>query len=443
MNKFNKKIGRNEKCFCGSKLKYKKCCLKKEFSDEKNILKNFSISEILNLLKESLSIKHYFDVSNTEKKLEIKKVNLLNNSNIIECHYYSNLNNSFDIKIEMGGIMSFISSFLKDDINNILGKDVLFFAIRAFNKSDQELMYVICSKKDAKLITEGNAIEWMKLCHFQENTNDYRISIAKKQIYEIEQGLRILVSRTLNNFYGDNWFDISIDKDFKKDMKKTYKNKYGLETNDGNVLIEYSYILQLQKIILNNWENFDNIFPNLDDFKDITNNLNNIRKEEAHNRNITNILLDDLNNIYIFLMSKITKFFPEIVSQYLLDNWKNQIKEIMLFSVSMKNKYTVKEIELEKDPFLKLVKNLTSIYEIINYTKDLELRINSLIVPVQKIDIHNELISLLINIRTNHEEVLLLLKSSNLEDITNKFKDIDKHSIKMKLFCEKFFMSLQ
>ena len=59
-------------------------------------------------------------------------------------------------------------------------------------------------------------------------------------------------------------------------MKKTYKNKYGLETNDGNVLIEYSYILQLQKIILNNWENFDNIFPNLDDFKDITNNLNNI-----------------------------------------------------------------------------------------------------------------------------------------------------------------------
>ncbi len=41
------KIGRNQKCQCGSNLKYKNCCLKKIQEQEKHQLQSMRISDII------------------------------------------------------------------------------------------------------------------------------------------------------------------------------------------------------------------------------------------------------------------------------------------------------------------------------------------------------------------------------------------------------------
>ena len=100
-----------------------------------------------------------------------------------------------DIKIEIGCIMSLIASFWKG--NHLVPQNIQNFAVRAFSDQDDELMYAISSRGTAELMREGKSVEWLQNTIFQDNSDDHRVSLAKRQISEIENALREVICDVL------------------------------------------------------------------------------------------------------------------------------------------------------------------------------------------------------------------------------------------------------
>lgn len=433
MNSKMNKIGRNDICPCGSGLKYKKCCMNKK-ENSKIDDKKFSIPEILSLLKTTLQ---NLNIVNKEvSSIAVKKVDLLNNKTL-ECQFYSNSNNSIDVKIEAGAVMAALHGFFKDDTFKNMLLD--YYAVHAFNKEDSELMYVISSKEVAALIGQGNSVDWMKSSIFQENTKDYRLSVAKKQISEIENALREVIVDRLSKKHGKTWFFNSVGKKLRESVIRTYYEQFGVEIEEGDVLIKYTLVLQLKKIICTNWKDFSDLFSNKIRFENVITELNLIRREEAHNRNITTEDLEKLKVIYEFILIGITEKYPDILPHFLIDNWKIQIKEIML-SNKLEMIYSDDEIQSETNNGLKLVKTVLNLQKLIKHINDKEIKLKSIVVPVQKLNIHNELISVLGKYRILHEELVECGKTGVLEVVQNKQKEIDACKETMDEFVEKFLL---
>jgi len=433
MDSKKNKIGRNDICPCGSGLKYKRCCMNKK-ENSKIEDKEFSISEILSLLKTTLQ---NLNIVNKEvSNIDVKKVDLLNNKTL-ECQFYANSNNSIDVKVEAGAVMAASHGFFKDDTF----KNMLFdyYAVRAFNKEDSELMYVISSKEVAALIGQGNSVDWMKSSIFQENTKDYRLSVAKKQISEIENALREVIIDRLSKKYGQDWFIHSVGKKLRERVIGTYNNQFGIETEDGDVLIKYTFVLQLKKIICTNWKDFSDLFSNKIRFEELILEFNSIRREEAHNRNISTEDLEKLKEIYEFILIGISEKYPDILPHFLIDNWKIQIKEIML-SNKLEMIYSDDEIQSETNNGLKLVKTVLNLQKLINHIKDKELKLKSVVVPVQKLTMHNEMIGVFEKYRFLHEELVESGKTGVLIQVQKKQNEIEKYKKTIDEFVEKFLL---
>lgn len=433
MNFIKSKIGRNDICPCGSGIKYKKRCMnKKEDSEIED--KEFSIPEILSLLKTALQ---NLNIVNKEvSNVSVKKVDVLNNKTL-ECQFYAKSDNSIDVKIEAGEVMGALHGFFKDDSFKNIKLD--YYAVRAFNNEDSEIMYVISSKNVAALVGQGNSLDWIKSSIFQENTTDYRLSVAKKQISEIENALREVIVDRLSKKHGNNWFVLSVGKKLRERVIGTYNNQFGIEIEDGEVLIKYTFLLQLKKIICTNWKNFSDLFSNKIRFEELITELNLIRREEAHNRNISTIDLKKLKEIYEFVLAGITEKYPKILPHFLIDNWKIQIKEIML-SDKLEMIYSDDEIQSETNNRLKLAKAVLNLQKLIKHINDKEIKLKSVVVPVQRLNIHNELISVLKKYRILHEELVECGKAGVLEVVQNKQKEIDLYKKTIDEFVGKFLL---
>ncbi len=433
MSSTKNKIGRNDICPCGSGLKYKRCCMNNRV-DSQEVTKEFSISEILSLLQTALQ---NLNIVNKEvSNIAVKKVDLLNNKTL-ECQFYAKSNNSIDVKIEIGAVMGALHGFFKDDSFKNMQLD--YYAVRAFDNEDSELMYVISSKDVAALIGQGNSVDWMKSSIFQENTKDYRLSVAKKQISEIENALREIIVDRLSKKYGKDWFIHSVGKKLRESVIGTYNNQFGIEIKDGEVLIKYTFVLQLKKIICSNWKDFSDLFSNKIRFEEVILELNSIRREEAHNRDISNENLEKLKEIYEFILIGITSKYPNILPHFLIDNWKIQIKEIML-SNKLEMVYSDDEIQSETNNGLKLVKTVLNLQKLIKHINDKELKLKSVVVPVQKLNIHNELIAVLEKYRILHEELVECGKTGVLKVVQDKQREIELYKKTMDAFVEKFLL---
>ncbi len=397
--------------------------------------KEFPISEILSFLKTGLQ-----NISIVNKKvanIAVKKIDLLNNKTL-ECQFYAESNNSIDVKIEIGAVMGALHGFFKDDSFKNMSLD--YYAVRAFDKSNSELMYVISSKDSAALIGNGNSVDWMKSSIFQENTKDYRLSVAKRQISEIENSLREIIVDRLSKKHGKGWFVISVGKKLRKSVIDTYNNQFGVEIEDGKTLIKYTFTLQLKKIICTNWKDFSDLFANKIQFEESILELNLIRREEAHNREISTENLEKLKEIYEYILIGVTAKYPNILPLYLIDNWKIQIKEIML-SNKLEMFYSDEEIQSEINNKLKLAKTVLNLQKLINHIKDKALKLKSIVVPIQKQSLHNELISVLEKYQFLHEELIECGKIGILKTVEEKQREIELHKETMDDFIEKFLLS--
>ena len=97
----------------------------------------------------------------------------------------------------------------------------------------------------------------------------------------------------------------------------------------GDVLIKYTYLLGLKKIILSYWHDFNYIFNDKMKFEDNIDRLNLIRREESHNRIITPTQLTELENIYKYLATLIESQYPNIIPKFLVENWRTEMTDIV------------------------------------------------------------------------------------------------------------------
>lgn len=424
------KTGRNDICPCGSGLKYKKCCMKnKSVSDTEK--KEFSVNEIISFLE--LGLKNINSVNKDVANISVKKIKLLNGKTL-ECQFFAESENSIDVKTEISSVMGALHGFFKDDSFENMRLD--YYAVQAYDKSDTEIMYAISSKESAALIGNGKAIDWLKSTLIQENTKDYRLAIAKRQISDIENALRKVIVNRLSLKHGSEWFEISLGNKLFESVKGVYKNQFGEEIEDGNVLIEYTFVLQLKKIICTNWKDFSDLFESKIKFEEFIVELNEIRREEAHNRDISVNDLDRLKTVYEFMLLGVTEKYPDIIPTYLIDHWKIQLKEIMLPKSDLP--YSDSEVLDENNQQLKLVKSVANLQGLISHIHDKEEKLKSVVVPIQKKKTHEELLNILLNYRILHEELLECGKTGVLSVVVDKQKEIDEYSKKLHEFSDKY-----
>ena len=425
--------GRNETCNCGSGLKYKKCCINKNQQPAEDSKVNFSMDSLLSVVRIGLENLDAFEGSNN--KVNVKTISVVNIDTIL-CEFYSYADNSIDIKVETSVIISFMSAFFKDELESY---GFRYYAAKAYDNNDQELLYAISSKETAQLIGQGNSIDWLKSTLFQENTSDYRLGQAKKIISEIENSLRHVITEVLNGKYGNDWWSKSMDNKLGKGVKQTYSEQFGEEISDGDILIKYTYTIQLKKIISTHWSSFNHLFDNKIEFENAMDKLNLIRREEAHNRNITEEQLSELKNLYYLILSKVSESYPEFIPTYLIDNWRLKIKVIM--SDSYKPLFSGNELIDEENPILKFNNSIQTTKHMIEYIEDKVGKLKSIVVPVQKKSLHDELLDIFSQYLILQEKKLEKALAGEHEELLSTLKLIEQHEKQFNNFAEKFLLS--
>ncbi|MGO4906305.1 SEC-C domain-containing protein [Flavobacterium sp. W20_MBD1_R3] len=425
------KYNRNDTCHCGSGLKYKKCCMNVNSQINEEIQP--TIKTILVWLKSGLE--NYDKLLESRKKILVKGLTILN-ENTIECKFYSYSENSIDVKGEIATIIGFMHGFLKEDSFENL--KINYYAARAYDKNDIEILNALSYKDTAKQIGQGNSIDWLKSTLFTENTNDYRLGIAKRIISEIEISLRYAIESILFEKYGSDWWNIALNNKIGESIKTTYYEQFGEKIFDGKILINYTYILQLKKITLTHWIEFKHLFRSRENFETIIDRLNILRREEAHNRNITENNLKELEEIYNILLEKISVKYENLIPKYLIDNWRLRIKSIM--NNKLQPIFKPEEISGEKDLNKKLNKISLSAVNLINYLDDTIKKLESVIVPVQKKIIHEELIHQYLILKNLQNTKLEQIRNKNFKNTESTIKAIEKHEKDMKIFSGKFLL---
>ena len=102
--------------------------------------------------------------------------------------------------------------------------------------------------------------------------------------------------------------------------------------------------------------------------------------------------------------------------------------------------YSDNEIQSETNNGLKLVKTVLNLQKLIDHIKDKELKLKSVVVPVQKLNTHNELIGVLEKYRILHEELVECGKTGILTEVQEKQKEIELCKKTMDDFVEKFLL---
>lgn len=425
---------RNEICNCGSGLKFKKCCMNKKSQPSNEEKSNASVKSILSIIK--FGLENLDALEGSDKKVKVKDVSIMN-LDTLSCQFYAYSDKSVDLKVEIATIMGFFNGFFKDDsFENV---DFKYYAARAYDENDQELLYAISSKQAAQLIGEGNSLDWLKSTLFQENTSDYRLGMAKRIISEIENSIRTVVKDRLKKQYGNDWWNQSLNNKLGNGIKGTYNNQFGEEISDGDILINYTYLLQLKKIISTHWICFRHLFDNKIDFENAIDELNKIRREEAHNREITAGHLTDLNNLHNSILSKISEEYPETLSTYLIDNWRIKIKSIM--QQSYKPLYKGTELVDEPEPNLKLRRSIDSTKHLIEYIDNTVDKLESVVTPTQKKSLHNELLEVFETYKNLQEKKLKNVSDGEFDELLITIKLIEQHELRMNQFSEKFLLS--
>ncbi|UZT98977.1 hypothetical protein ODZ84_05240 [Chryseobacterium fluminis] len=394
-----------------------------------------TIENLTRMVSATLKTLHIF--SNNCKEINVKDVYLLNEDTLC-CDFYPVSRKSYDIKLEIAPIMGCFNGIFRD--MNYENVNLLNYAVRAFDENNNEILYALSTKTAAELVGKGGSIEWLASTFFQINTEDFRLAQAKQIISEIENGLREIVKIKLRDQFGDDWWEQGLNSKLGRDVKKIYFNNFGEDCTDGDILIAYTFTLQLKEIILSYYNLFTNYFQSSAEFETSMDSLNKLRREEAHNRPISNLDLKNLQTLHEELLSGVLQDLKSLQSVYLTENWRGKIKKIMT-EKRYKDVYTDLEISNEIDAGQKLFKIRENKSSLISYLDDTILKLKSITIPIHKKSTHKELLSCF-----EHYRVLQKSLFDEYSTLDNKRIDIVKdeikiHDRKMDEFVEKFLLN--
>lgn len=394
-----------------------------------------TIENLTKMVSGALKTLHFFN-SNC-KEINVKDVYLLNEDTLC-CDFYPVSRNSYDIKLEMAPILGCFNSYFRNkQYENINLKN---YAIRAYDGEDNEILYAISSKTKAELIGEGGSIEWLTSAFFQENTEDFRLGQAKQIISEIENALREIVKIKLRDKFGNDWWETGVDNKILRDVKKIYFNNFGVDCTEGDILIDYTFIYQVKDIILSNYELFKSYFHSSIQFESLMDDFNKLRREEAHNRSISNINLENLRVLHEDLLADILLDLKSFQSLFLTENWKKKIKKIMIEG-RPEAIHNETEISNESNVIQKLLKIQENLSSRISYLNDTITKLKSITAPIHKNGIHSELIGCFEEDMKLRKALLNETLTLNKENISTIMNQIKSHEQKMDEFSVKFLLN--
>lgn len=394
-----------------------------------------TIENLTKMVSGALKTLHFFN-SNC-KEINVKDVYLLNEDTLC-CDFYPVSRNSYDIKLEMAPILGCFNSYFRNkQYENVNLKN---YAIRAYDGEENEILYAISSKTKAELIGEGGSIEWLTSAFFQENTEDFRLGQAKQIISEIENALREIVKIKLRDKFGNDWWETGVSNKILRDVKKIYFNNFGVDCTEGEILIDYTFIYQVKDIILSNYELFKSYFQSSIQFESLMDDFNKLRREEAHNRSISYVNLENLRVLHEDLLAGILIDLKSFQSLYLTENWKRKIKKIMIEG-RPEAIHNDTEIINEADVIKKLLKIQQNLSSRISYLNDTITKLKSITAPIHKNSVHSELISCFeedMKLRKALLNETLTLDNEKISTIVNQIK---YHEKKMDEFSVRFLLN--
>lgn len=394
-----------------------------------------SIPNLISFLK--IGLENIDALTENQKKVKVKDIYFVSLTTLV-CEYYSEYEKSLDVKQQVATITGFLSGFFKDDLYD--GIKVNYFGVKAFTEKGIELLYSISTRGAAKACAKGDSIEWLKNTYFQENTSDFRLSRAKTFISDIENAIRQVINDIYSAKFGDDWWNFAINETISRTIKSTYSNQFGESSDDGSILVKYSFTLDLKKIISSDWGSFKDLFIKKDKFEDTMVRLNVIRREEAHNRDITEEHIKDLEEIYEILLSEISKRYASIELTYMIEHWKSKIKSIFVYENHIETTYTTEQFEestLEQKRQLIIQDCNSQIDFITSIISGLE----TIPVPISKKETHEELKEILLKYQNLQNERLNCCLTNQFEEVPQLVTSIKLHREMMDVFLNDFLLS--
>lgn len=422
----NKKISRNSLCPCGSGRKYKKCCMNKsKQSEQSNTLLLSDIFKVQELMLQSYIEKTYQDYRTTV--VDVKPMG----TETILCELQTTCIDSINLKNMVFDIMSFVFPAFADDKQIPITPKR--FAVRLIDNESHEIMYAFSSDKTLRNCKGGYSIEWLKNTSFEENTPHSRLLEAKVKNAEIEKGLRKLIATILFDHFKEDWWEKAVSVEIRNKVLEIFKFKYGEDCIDGEILLDYTYILQINTIIKDNWLLFQKIFSSKTSFSKNINALNSIRKDEAHNREISHESIDRLREIYDYFLESIAKLFPDIIPNYILENWHRECSVIL------------EKTKVPHDYFTSVKHNPTEFFRrheaYIFKLKNCEVLLKSVLVPVNKKALHHGAIHCIAEIRESIENMTNAGKVGDFDNVVLYSKENEKANKKLQDITKQILIS--
>jgi hypothetical protein len=376
---------------------------------------------------------NYSKLSGSKSKFIINKI-YYSQQNTLVVEHITMKKDPMDIKIELGEIISFIGSFyLSETTEGLEYETPLFFAAMALNEKKDKLIYAVSSHDSARNIMKGNSIEWLKNTIFEDQTSDFLLTQAKLKISKIENALREIIYHILENEKSENWF-LSIDLKIYKDAYSAFKKTTNNDNKSNSKILNYTYLPQLKTIIENNWNLFEIIFDDKNKFIHFMNDLNKIRRDESHNRKITEITLKKLSDIYEFIMSCIAKMNPEIIPHYIIENWHNS-----LFKIVEKLNTSLPNID-EKDRN-NINKTLAAMKKYNNAVSSAVKALKELICPPNKKKLHYNLLNILNDLDIILNNMIKHGENLNICGLENEFANYTFKMNELNKFQEEYLLS--
>jgi hypothetical protein len=101
--------------------------------------------------------------------------------------------------------------------------------------------------------------------------------------YCLETSIRSLVVQLMREKYGDNWWDLRVKEEIKKNVEVNIKREADSGfTQRSEQKIDYTTFGELTEIVQGSWEAFENLFRNQRAFSKIMSSLNQLRGPIAH-----------------------------------------------------------------------------------------------------------------------------------------------------------------
>lgn len=364
-------------------------------------------------------------------QINVRSVDLVDR--IVVVGFYPYATDPLGIKIESGEIIAFLSTSFDGD-DSLGNFEITHFGARAYTNNNEEIMHVLSSLDCARNFRYGRSLEWILCSYFQDNTDETKLSSAKILISRIENGLRRVISRLLSNRDGQNWWQ-SIDSNIKGGAEGAYRNKFGnIPLPLGDVLIDYTYLRGLKKIIDDNWNDFSTILIDQTTFNNNMDTLNIIRRDEGHNRIIETNSFRELDRLYDDILGKLNNHNPGIIPEYQIEYWRKRL--IGIFT-------DIKEGMLEiSDEDKRSAKNVIGKFTAnTNHIRDILTQLEGVVVPPGKEGLHDELIIIIRKYFESHKKMRDDLLKGDGKSLTKHNEEFQNHRNELKKYRAKFLLS--